>query len=137
MILIDTLYGRYSKSGDLELQGSPDSIIQLADLLVSEHQEIDLSTPNAIQSAPYDAFITAIHLKRQEGHVVIQRTDTVLTICGSLENLALLADNLKWLANQVTVTGCDNHLHIEYYPDHFYLNASSVPLVVSVETNLK
>ena len=116
MIKFDFLYGRYSESGDVELRGSPDSILQFANLLISGQQKIDLSIPNAIQSAPYDAFIIAIHLKRQEGHVVIRRTGTVLNICGSFEKLALLADNLKWLANQVTVTGCDNHLHIEYPP---------------------
>lgn len=130
---MQTLYGRYIQSGSIEIKGIPDSIRELAHCIASGNIEINLSLLKNPQLAPYDAFISAIHVKSRKGNIIINRTGSVLNIQGSRGKLLLLSDNLKWLANQVHTTGNGDHLHIEYHPEHFYLDSASEPLIVYTE----
>ena len=52
--------------------------------------------------------------------------------------LAILARNIDRLAEQPRERNSDgykDHIHVEYHPDHFYLNEGSVPLVIARDTH--
>lgn len=56
----------------------------------------------------------------------LDRARRILVITGGLETRGILADNLR----AVATVESGGHLHIDYFPDHPYLCAGSVSLVV-------
>ncbi|MER5862399.1 hypothetical protein [Kitasatospora sp. NPDC002040] len=72
---------------------------------------------------------TGIGAERAPGPGVLVRIDTerrLLLISGDDDARAVLAANLRGIATADE----GGHLHIDYYPDHYYLVEGSVPLVV-------
>jgi hypothetical protein len=51
----------------------------------------------------------------------------VLLITGDPDPRAILAHNIRGMAEMDD----GGHLHLEYFPDHFYLAAGSRPLVIN------
>ena len=65
---------------------------------------------------------------------VIMRVDsnaTTLIVEGDRPDLRVLSANLRDLAMYGDV---DEHLHVDYFPDHFYLGESSLPVVFRIAT---
>ncbi|MDQ3985030.1 MAG: hypothetical protein M3280_00805 [Actinomycetota bacterium] len=58
-----------------------------------------------------------------------------LQLIGRLTHLRLLASDIRNLRPQVPNSKFSNHMHIEYWPDHPYLDAESEPLVINIETD--
>jgi hypothetical protein len=83
------------------------------------------------EAAPYEEFMSKLVVRHDSGRVsVTKKLDEVL-ITGSPQHLRLLAENIEALADDAEG---DRHLHVEYYPDHFYLDQSSEPLVIELES---
>jgi hypothetical protein len=125
------LTGRWAREGELELAGRLQDIAWLAEQLgqVTEVLAVDLRdiTPAAI--APYDGGLRHLSLRPAPGSdVVIRSSGDELSISGDPSKLRILADNLASFAGTSHSVG--QHLHIEHYPDHFYLASESQPLVV-------
>lgn len=57
-------------------------------------------------------------------------TNDQLVLAGEPKSLNVLGENMEWLAGNPTEGG---HLHIDYFPDHYYLRAGSFPLTLAVE----
>lgn len=78
----------------------------------------------------FDGFLTMIHVVFVEGAVRFERQGTMLIITGSLEGLCILKETIIWLSEQSsTFDSVPPHLHIEYFPEHFYLASSSTPII--------
>ena len=66
---------------------------------------------------------------RKSADKVIARIDphaAVLVLEGNQAGLRLLGENIRNLAMLGEV---GEHLHVEYFPDHFYIGELSLPLV--------
>ena len=74
---------------------------------------------------------------QEVGAISVHQCDTMVRICyssnvlsieGTKEKMAILADNIEYVASSAS----DNtHIHIEYYEDHPYVDAGWIPLTVS------
>jgi hypothetical protein len=88
------------------------------------------ATFSGADPSPYQGFLPGIVVRSvPESRVVlsVDGGEGVLNIVGSSDFLCILAENLLDLCRE-GVRG--EHLHIEYFPEHFYLAESRVSLVV-------
>jgi hypothetical protein len=125
------IVGKYERSS-LDIGGSAESLLELSrairELVGSEVYSlpVPLSPPT-----PYIGYAKSLKLEAIQGNVCVSRTGDEIAICGSPEKLAILARNIGYLAEQQSSDDRGEHLHIEYYPGHFYLSAESLPMVVT------
>jgi hypothetical protein len=110
---------------ELELAGTADELRSLGGAIESGAGSFALQT-NADVS-PYD--IALRHLKietnsREGVAISVDQENNQIIISGPIERLMILGQNVSNAASS------GDHLHIEYFPDHFYLDRDSVPLVI-------
>jgi len=124
---------RYAATSGFELSGDRVGLHAVAESLrdaatVSEREVWHDSNDRG--ATPYDVFIKRMVVRQAPSKVRITREDDVVVVTGRREELNVLADNIDSL-----VHGAErgDHLHIEYFPDHFYLDQGSEPLVVRME----
>lgn len=127
--------GRFTKTGEIEIRGDRQALIKLAKLLVEPHSLsiCPFVIPQMLSIEAYDGFIVAAHIVKTEADVRISLHETTLIISGSPKKLKILAENIEWLATQedsANTREVENHLHIEYHPDHFFLDPETDSLVV-------
>jgi hypothetical protein len=130
----DGTVSRSSKWHEIEIEGCSQGLRQLADWLVSDaaSNKIELNLPKDILPAPYEKFMSNMQVIRNNAKLRVIYRGTTLLITGSLEYLTILAETIKGLAEAVQESARQPHLHIEYWPDHFYLDPGSEPLVVTL-----
>jgi hypothetical protein len=88
-----------------------------------------LLTVPADSADPYLGWLTQIEFRPSATErVCIALAADVLVITGYSP---ALAQNIEFGADQ----GASGHSHIEYWPDHFFLDEASVPLVVQWTTD--
>lgn len=94
-----------------------------------EAQTLTVETPDEPPS-PYEQWFTRIALKLTQGPLVqISAADDVVTIGGSAPKIEILAESIGDFAKDPEALG--DHLHISYYPGHYYLVEDSLEMVVS------
>jgi hypothetical protein len=83
--------------------------------------------------SPYDRLLKEISIApKLNAKVYVGQMGERMVISGSLEYLSILAENIRHLAEHpISSSAVPYHIHIEYYPDHFYLEKESTPLVAS------
>ena len=134
------LYVEYEKTeegftGSLNLCGNVNGLSRLADTL------IDIGKLPAVivlirerNPSPYDGLLEEISIAlKPDAKVYIGQEEEKMVISGSQEYLSILADNLRFLVENSISFSLNSefyHIHIEYYPEHFYLEKESIPLVV-------
>lgn len=125
--------GRYTLSGDLELAANIQNLHILSDALNSdrESQSLKLSVPELVPPSPYDGFLDSMLILHTDSFVNIQRNQSAISIIGEKKYLAVMADNIKFLATNAC--GSNSHIHIEYFPESSYLHSLSLSLIISVE----
>jgi len=91
----------------------------------------NLRVPEQTSPSPYAGFVTAFKVENNDDCVWVGLEGNTLVIRGSVDKLKILAENIEWFASseKSNPSGGD-HLHIEHYPDHFYLAPSSIPMVL-------
>jgi hypothetical protein len=132
------LVGLYTEESDLELRGSTQGLLSLAQRLTGKEEtrfDLPLST-SGVDPAPYDGVLTRLRVKvRGERPLYIGRTGSTLDIEGSRRTVEIFANNLKRLVRQGSEhpTGSSGaHTHVEYYPGHYFLDEQSEPMVITV-----
>jgi len=132
------LIGLYTKDRDLELGGSTHDLLGLAERLMRKGEtqfDIALST-SGIDPTPYDSVLSRISVKTGgEQPLYIARTGATLRIEGSRRTVEIFASNLESLVRQASERANGSvraHLHVEYYPGHYFLDERSEPLVIAV-----
>lgn len=117
-------------TGESLLSGTPDELLALAGLL--REGAGDLALPPVADPAPYDRALVEFRVRhRATGKVRVRVDGGTLEIGGAPEYLAVLADNIADFAADPDA-GPRHHLHVEHFPDHFYLAEDSAPLVVGL-----
>ena len=116
-------------TGELELRADGPGLVALARRLVSPgagHLRLD----GVDDPWPYDHSLDRIEVVVSPEWLTITCLDDrgVLRISGTADRLAILAANVRNLASTGS-TG--DHLHIEWFPEHFYLSEDSEALVIS------
>ncbi|GJF34998.1 hypothetical protein KNE206_76980 [Kitasatospora sp. NE20-6] len=110
--------------GDVDLTASAEELNRLADA-VAEGEGLLSSVPS-----PGSDALAGVEVEKATGPGVLVRLDTgrrVLVISGDAAGRAVLADNLRGMASAED----GGHLHVDYFPGHFYLAEGSLPLVVN------
>lgn len=110
--------------GEVDLTASAEELNRLADA-VAEGEGLLSSAPS-----PGSSVLAGIEIKKAAGPGVLVHLDSerqVLVISGDTAGRVVLADNLRGMASAED----GNHLHIDYFPGHFYLVEGSLPLVVN------
>jgi hypothetical protein len=121
------IVGRYSFEGDISLEGTQQALSQLA-AVVKLAGTYPLVVPEKALVAPYDAFLERLEITFSDPRVRIARRDRSLSISGPKWGLKALSETISWLSQP---SSAGQHVHVEYYPDHYYLDASSEPIVVN------
>ncbi len=81
-------------------------------------------------ASPGSNDLAGVEVRKTSGPGVLIHLDPegeILVISGDAAGRALLADNLLGMASAEG----GGHLHVDYFPGHFYLAEGSLPLVVS------
>lgn len=83
--------------------------------------------------APYDVSLSDIRVFSGQGLVVwsVDEAADLVAISGDPSNLRILSENLLGLATHGIP---DEHQHFEYFPGHYYLDPTSVPVSVELLT---
>jgi hypothetical protein len=114
----------HSAFGEVHLSATERELSRLADLVTTGEGSL------ACESEPAEpGALATVEVAQATGPGVCIHVDTtrrVLVISGDAGARAILAANLTGTA-QLEDGG---HLHVDYFPDHPYLAAGSVPLVV-------
>ena len=123
---------RYSEKAGFEIVGTARDLHAFAELLRNVAAGLDETVSCKLLGsediAPYDSAIDQIRIENHADHVSLSREHSVMHSAGDHDALRLLAENIDGLASNDAP-----HLHIEYYPGHFYMANGSEPLVVSLE----
>lgn len=117
-LICDPLYG------EVDLTASAEELNRLAGA-IAEGEGLLSSTPSPGRDA-----LAGIEVRKTVGPGVLVHLDSerqFLVISGDSAGRAVLADNLRGMASAED----GGHLHIDYFPGHFYLAEGSLPLVVN------
>jgi hypothetical protein len=112
---------------ELELGGTSFEYGELARLVLAGKGCLPLAA--VADPSPYDnalVEITVVRRPAQAATITFVRETRTLEISGDEASLTVLAENLSEFGAESTP---DEHLHIEYFPGHFYLGSTSHPLV--------
>lgn len=129
MIQSDLIVRSAAEPGEVEVSGTVAALETWADALTRDDAEI--TTGPGADPAPYARHLAGIRTRSTASGPVELSVDEdrrMLTLTGSGESMAVLAENIRGLCRE-GVPG--EHLHIEYFPDHFYLAESRISLVVA------
>jgi hypothetical protein len=114
----------------LSLVGTPATLLSLAEAL-DRGCDTTLRLAEGVDPTPYLRTANVLRVVVEAACDVSVAVDgDVVTVRGAAPDLAILAENVKSLGEH---PGKGKHLHIEYFPDHFYLRADSHPMVVEVD----
>lgn len=118
----------------VEIEGSTQDLQELSRKVrqCSDLCEIALSAP-----ADYDdrglRYLERLVLTVGSGSLSITVSDRQVSFSGSKDKLDLLAENVDWLVDPKNVENAQktrDHLHVEFYPGHFFLSEEALPLVL-------
>lgn len=110
--------------GEVDLSASAEELSWLANA-VAQGEGLLSST-----SSPGTDALAGVEVKDTSRPGVLIRRDAerqILVISGDSASRAVLAENLRDMATAED----GGHLHIDYFPGHFYLAEGSLPLVVN------
>jgi hypothetical protein len=120
---------RYDSDRTIEISATPAALRELARLLrASKVISISIS-PMTSDPEPARAVAHFIRVRPSQEKVRIDLLDDGILISGAIGAREILASNLDDFAASPEVAG--DHLHIDYFPGHYYLGEGSLPLVVS------
>ncbi|GAA2470548.1 hypothetical protein ACFPFX_12625 [Streptomyces mauvecolor] len=119
-------------AGELELSGTRSELLALSRKLRSGEGETLLSKVS--NPFPYSRSLSRIAVCQASGKIMISSSGDgeSLDVEGKLESLHLLADNIEGFALEADQ---DDHLHVDYFPEHDYLAEGSGSLVVAIDSD--
>ncbi|MEU6238802.1 hypothetical protein [Kitasatospora sp. NPDC047058] len=110
--------------GEVDLTASAEELSRLAAAVAAGEGWLDAT------ASPGGNALAGVEVKGTSGPGVLVRRDPerqILVISGDSASRAVLADNLWGMASAED----GGHLHVDYFPGHFYLAEGSLPLVVN------
>ena len=121
---------RSDSTGEMKISGTRVQLRELARRLRSEG-EGTVTLYSVSDPSPYSRSLEIIEFCRRSGKVCISlvQDKSSLMIKGDTESLDVFADNIDEFASKAD---SGTHLHIEYYPGHYYLAEGSESLVITI-----
>ncbi|MEV0933734.1 hypothetical protein ACIBMX_13905 [Streptomyces phaeochromogenes] len=110
--------------GEVDLSASAEELTDLASV-VAQGEGLLSST-----LSPDGNTLAGVEVRGTSGPGVLIRRDPerqILVISGDSASRTVLAENLRAMATAED----GGHLHVDYFPGHFYLAEGSLPLVVN------
>lgn len=122
---------REDSTGEMEFSGTRSELLALGQQLRSGRGEVQLSvTPDPL---PYSRSLSRIEF-RQAGQKIrfsLAGDGDSLEIRGGADALNLLAENIEGFASEADLS---DHLHVDYFPGHDYLEDGPGSLVIAIES---
>jgi hypothetical protein len=112
-------------TSEVDLTATASELTRLANMVAEGHGSLGCVPAPANCHALRAVEVTDATDSGVRFHIDVQRQ--VLLITGDPAARAILADNLHGMATMED----GGHLHVDYFPDHPYLTAGSLPLVVN------
>ena len=118
----------------VEIEGSTQDLRELSRKVrrCSDLCEVAVSAP-----ADYDnrglRHVKQLVLMVGSGPLSITASDQQVSFSGSKDKLDLLAENIDSLVDPNNVENAQktrDHLHVEFYPGHFFLSEDALPLIL-------
>lgn len=109
--------------GEVDLTASAEELSRLADTVATGGKL-------AATASPGGNALAGVEVRKAPGPGVLIHLDPerqILVISGDCASRAVLAENLRGVASAED----GGHLHVDYFPGHFYLAEGSLPLTVS------
>ncbi|MFF3989186.1 hypothetical protein ACFY0B_31950 [Streptomyces sp. NPDC001797] len=121
---------RGDSTGELELSGTRSELRSLGHQLRSGQGEILLEKVS--DPFPYSRSLSRMTFRRGSGKITISSSGDSgsVDLQGGPESFALLAENIEGFAAEADP---DDHLHVDYFPDHDYLAEGSGSVVVAID----
>ena len=122
-------YSNKDKIHELEIGVNKKELLYLSHKIKENGFEIHTNFQKELSAAPYSIFLSGLQVRiSDEKWVEFQVTeDSKLLLQGNVQKLSILSDVMLSFAEEWH-TG--EHLHIEYFPGHFYLSPKSVPVIL-------
>lgn len=120
----------FAADNSMTFIGNADGLDALGACLLEPNESSLRLTPKA--TPPLYVGVARVIDVRSDGQpgLEIVRNGEGVDIIGDPASRASLAENLTRLTAAPAMVG--NHLHIEYYPDHPYIRATSAPVIVEM-----
>ncbi len=134
------LCGDYSHLSDLAVDGDLEDLLELAALLENNSGILKVSFYfEGVDPSPYDGVLKKLRAEiTDDDKLLVKCTETTLEIRGTKEHMRKLAHNVHVPARETLEMDLPkggiprhSHIHVEWYPNHFYLDENSDPLVVT------
>jgi hypothetical protein len=129
-----------SDSSSIEVEGDSADLQELSRQI--RDCEESCSVPLAIP-APFDErglhYLKNLMIRLDSGSLNILEADQQLFISGAKDKLDLLSANIDWLVESQAANPSQkrDHLHIEFYPGHFFLSEAAMPVVIIRQDQVK
>ncbi len=128
---------QYSTSNDLQLEATLEALDEFAGILEDDSKKSyhKLLMPAEPVAKSYAGFLADLHIAKDEGALKIYRDHSALIISGNRDNCLTLAANIRFLHEEALSQPQLHsmlHIHIEYFPGHFYLDPVSDPIVIYI-----
>jgi hypothetical protein len=114
---------------DVEIEGSALALGHFAELLKAATD----STTSIEVSSKGPELVHSIAVRECGGALQIRYSSGILYIEGAKDKLEILVQNVKFLAFSNPES---THIHVEYYNGNPYIDAESIPLVVTGTTKV-
>jgi hypothetical protein len=118
---------RYSlDSQQIDISASKVELLYLAECF--SQGEGSIVSEQGINSYPYEKLALCLEIENINASLVcFSILQDKILVRGDLRKLLVISENILGLANE----GSGQHVHIEYFEEHPYLCAESMPIVVS------
>jgi hypothetical protein len=121
-------------SKEICIVGSGDEFRMLASIIRQTRGKVMSNQTGS--PVPYEMLLKAIVVESLPAHGVTFRvtTDNQLSIAGDKSKMVMLADSVQGIAEADDVEG---HWHLEYLPDHLFLDPGSFPVVFEFSSSAR
>jgi len=113
----------------INLKADATSLHELAREILRLHGvcEWPLIKPPIELKAPHQNFADSLKIEIIGDRIVILLDKNKVIITGSEEMFKKLAQNIEFASENTA----SKHLHVEFYPGHFFLDSKSAPLIIT------
>ena len=105
-----------------------DELSDFAKRILEKETIIKVNSSDLKAFKPYDSFLQGIIIMHVDAALVIISitNDNYVSISGDSKMIEIFSENIKALS----IHEKWGHIHVEHYPDHPYLSANSLPIVI-------
>ena len=121
-------------ASSVEIEGGTEELRELSRKIKDcvNFCQISLSVPTDRDDRGL-VYLTQLAIIADSGPVSISVSDRRLSVSGAKDKLDLFSESVDWLVghqNAAITQKVRDHLHVEFYPGHFFLSEDALPVVL-------